>query len=213
MVKHGKVTEYLREKLREQTDKCKRRSAFDYLRNHSLNSDPIKVKEFIDALDAKHTHCLLADGGGYPQLKIPCASVTVSKSDQKAGKQIGLLQIQSYNLSAVLDDVKTDDQLVGALEQLVVDAQTARRVGGHLCKRVCLNSRHIVQVSANVNVKFHEACPAMWVINNQLYSFCHCPTGDKGICLAPGGLFAADASCAAAFQRSIQSLLQNTSNV
>jgi len=108
---------------------------------------------------------------------------------------------------------KTDDELVTALQQLVVDAQTARRVGGHLCKRVCLNSRHIVQVSANVNVKFHEACPAMWVINDQLYSFCHCPTGDKGFCLAPGGLFAADASCAAAFVRSIQSLLQNTSNV
>jgi len=213
MAKAGRVTEYLRDKLQEQIDKCKRRSAFDYLRDHSLNSNPVKVKEFIDALNARHTQCILADGGGYPQLKVPCASVTVSKSDKNAGKQIGLLQIQSYNLSAVLDEIKTDDELVTALKQLVADAQTARRVGGHLCKRVCLNRRHIVQVSANVNVKFHEACPAMWVINDQLYSFCHCPMAGNEICLAPGGLFAADASCAEAFKRSVQSLLQNRSNV
>jgi len=213
MLKKGKATEYLREKLQEQIHKCKRRSAFDYLRDHSVNSTPSKIKEFIDELDAKHTHCIIAEGSGYPQLKIPCASVGVSKSDKKVGKAIGILQIQSYNLSAVLDEVKTDDDLVEALTRLVADAQTARTVGGHLCKRVCLNSRHIVQVSPNVNVKFHEACPAMWVINDQLYSFCHCPVGNQRSCLAPGGLFAASALCAAAFKESIQCLLLNTSNV
>lgn len=101
--------------------------------------------------------------------------MAVSTSDKKAGKAIGLLQVQSYNLAAILDDIKTDHELIQALEQTIADAAEGRTVGGHLCKRVCLNSKHIRNVSANVNVKFHESCPAMWVINDQLISFCHLP--------------------------------------
>ena len=143
VVKKGRVTDYLKEKLADQHQKCKKRSAFEYLRNHNINSQPAKVKEYIDALDTKHGMCLLTEGSGYPQLKVPCSSMTVSSSDKKASKAIGLLQVQTYNLAVILDEIKTDDELIQALEQTITDAAQARTVGGHLCKRVCLNSKHI----------------------------------------------------------------------
>ena len=212
-VKKGKVAEYLQERLQEQTAKCKKRSAFDYLREHSVNSQPDKVKEYIDTLNNKHGLCLLTEGSGYPQLKIPCSSVAVSKSDEKAGKSIGLLQVQSYNLAVILDEIKTDDELTQALQQTIADAAQARTVGGHLCKRVCLNSKHIRNVSANVNVKFHESCAGLWVVNDRLVSFCHCPAGGGITCMAPGGLFRASESCATAVKDSIESVLVHKSNV
>ena len=213
LVKKGKVAEYLKRKMRDQLDKCKKRSAFDYLRDHNIDSQPDKVKEYIDTLDIKHGKCLLTDGSGYPQLKVPCSAVAASKSDKTAGKSIGLIQVQSYNLAVVLDEVKTDDELVQALQQTIADAAQARTVGGHLCKRVCLNSKHIRNVSANVNVKFHESCPGLWVIEDKLISFCHCPAGGEIMCMAPGGLFQASASCRASMKDSIVSIIGNTSNV
>lgn len=212
LVKKGQVTDFLRERLNEQIAQCKRRSAFDYLRDQSISSNPEKVKEYIDALDDKHGLCILAGGSGYPQIKIPSASQTVSQSDQKAGKAIGLIQVQSYNLAAILDEVKTDDELVVSIQATLAEVQAAHRVSAHLCKKVCLNAHHTARVSANVNVKFHESCAAMWVINDQLFSFCHCPSG-KGTCFAPGTLFAADPAIALAFAANVQSLLANTSNV
>ena len=146
VVKTGEVTEFLKGKLIDQLSKCKKRSAFDYLRDHSISSQPEKVKEYIDALDSRHGMCLLTDGSGYPQLKLPCSSVAVSSSDKKAGKAIGLLQVQTYNLALILDEIKTDDELMQALQQTIADAAQARTVGGHLCKRVCLNSKHIRNV-------------------------------------------------------------------
>lgn len=213
VVKRGQVTKYLKGKISDQHDKCKKRSAFDYLRDHNINSQPNKVKEYIDALDTKHGLCLITEGSGYPQLKVPWSTAEVSTSDKKAGKAIGLLQVQTYNLAVILTEVKTDDDLIQALEKTISDAEEARTVGGHLCKRVCLNPKHIRNVSANVNVKFHESCPGMWVVNDQLISFCHCPAGGGVTCMAPGGLFQANNSCIISMKDSIQSVLVNTSNV
>ncbi len=212
-LKKGKVTEYLQERLADQISRCKHRSAFDYLRDHNIDSQPDKVKEYIDTLDAKYGKCLVTDGSGYPQLKVPCSTMTVSSSDARAGKSIGLLQIQTYNLAVILDEIKTDDELIVALEHTIADAARARTVGGHLCKRVCLRSTHISNVSANVNVKFHESCPGMWVIKDKLISFCHCPVGSGNTCMAPGGLFQASASCVVSMRTAVESVIVNTSNV
>lgn len=212
-VKKGRVTDYLKSRLKDQQDKCTKHSAFGYLREHCINSDPERIKEYIDRLDTQHGLCILPGTVGYPQTKIPCSTVTVSDSDKKVNKVIGLLQVQTYNLAVILDEIKSDDELVAALEKTIADQAEVKTVGGHLCKQVCINSKHIRNVSPNVNVKFHEACSALWVIENELISFCHCPVGGGITCLAPGGLFKASGSCIDAVKSSINAVLRNTGNI
>jgi len=189
--------------LREMCSGANQSSPFDYLRRQCINSTSSQVEEYIRRLNTKYVLCLLFTT--YPQCKIPCGTITVSASDQQAGKKIGLVQIQAYNLALLLEGCDDDEQLVGRLQQEIDAGGTGLTVGAHLCKRICLNVAHIARLSSHTNVKFHDSCPAYWVINGNLINFCSCSTVKKCIGSTPAFVYTE-------FARSIGYILSNTSS-
>jgi len=210
-VKSGGALTFLQGMVEKQRHVASERSAFRYLFNHTFGSTTEdQVRELVVKLDAKYGQCVILPGSGYPQVKIPCSTQTVTPGDKKANKHIGLIQVQSYNLAEIIHKCTTDQELMLSLEAEIKAVTEQHYVSAHVCKKVCLNINHTLKLTDNVNIKFHDACAAMWVINGVLYSFCHCSS--KGIRLAPSSMFS-DHDCVARFKANLGALGTNTTNV
>jgi len=214
LLKDGDVVTWLRGKLAAQRSRSDRQlPTFDYLEAHvvSVHGDTSAqaVASLRAQLDAKYgSTCHVSTT--HPQLKLPCSSSPVTASDEKNGKRIGLLQVQSYLLQELIEsgDVSDKSSLMTAL-QIRINNESG--VAAHLCKRICLAPYHCVHTTFAVN-KAHDFCPAWWVVNGNLVNFCTCPTAKK--CLRPGPQFQA-AEFKAALTRALtgapEPLLQTTS--
>jgi len=103
----------------------------------------------------------------------------------------------------------SDQQLIERLQQEIAAGNQQLYVGAHLCKRVCSEVRHIARVPAGTNVKFHDSCTAMWVVNGTLVNFCACVESDKKCLSVNQG----STINTAIFANALHHVISNTSNV
>lgn len=145
-------------------------ATFDYLKDQCVNTDPDIVGGFIEQLRLAYGNCGLMNH--YSQLKIPCTTIPPMPSDAKNNKRCGLITLQSWVISMVMDSAHDSDTLYDSIGDFL--KSYPGQVGAHLCKNVCTTRGHVIPTEYIVNIKTHDSCPAFWVVKEKLYSLCVC---------------------------------------
>jgi hypothetical protein len=180
-VTEKKLLHFFGTKIIEQRNRLPTRSCFDYIDEH-IEGKAVSVEEiqaFKDQLQTKHGLCRISKHE--LQTKIPTSLKPVTKSDARNGKKIGIVQVQAYVLDVILDSSNNINHFKKQLAEL-----PANVLGCHLCKNKCCAQGHVVLADHKYNLK-NEFCPAYWIIEKQLFSFCTCSS--RRPCFAPGPRF------------------------
>lgn len=178
---------FLKSKLTEQRNaSCRAESTFGYLQTHIVGTIPdqdVLSKLTLPLTRRYGSECRVSDH--YLQCKIPTSEIPVSESDRKNNKAIGILQVQAYLVTALLQESNDNvQQFLAQIDTLL--AMSEKLVASHLCKRKCLTPGHVLVTNHGINQQ-HDYCPAWWIVNGNLVSFCTCDKQNK--CLAPGPQF------------------------
>ena len=60
------------------------------------------------------------------------------------------------------------------MHETVQNIDNFKGVGAHLCKQICMQQGHVLDVDPLVNIKKHDCCPSFWLVKDELVSFCSC---------------------------------------
>jgi hypothetical protein len=191
------VFKYLDEKVQRIIEGGKNFNEFEYLHDHIIGDVPSElVDNHIQALMEWHGQCSYYNT--HHQIKIPCRTKTPDNHEKKQGKNWGVVQVQTYVLSRIIEDTREESSGMkpgsherDCLNEILIDNiwrwSNQNFVGGHRCKIPgCVMKNHVTFTSYSINNLNHETCPSYWIINGELRNMCFCPGED---CIRPGSHF------------------------